>query len=162
KAKQKAQQTSCLNNLRQIGLATLMYTGDNENRFPGCYSIVPSVYMVWAPRLLTVMGNNRQAFHCPTASADSAWDTNLNKTLGRSAPPGGAARDPYAVDAQSKFSLAYNDWGLNLNANPQLGLGGDVNGGFFKGYVTEAMVKAPSDMIMLGDSKPDGSWDANF
>ena len=161
KAKQKAQQTKCLNNLRQIGIATLMYTGDNEDRFPGCYSIVPQVYMVWAPRLLTMMGDNRQAFHCPTAKADSAWDTNLNNSLG-SQPPGGAPYDPYGVDSGSRFSLAYNDWGLNLNANPQLGLGGDINGGFFKGYVTESMVKAPAEMIMLGDSKPDGSWDANF
>ena len=161
KAKQKAQQTKCMNNLRQIGLATLMYLGDNEEKFPGCYSITPQVYMVWAPRILTMMGENRQAFHCPTAKADSAWDTNLNKTLG-SVPPGGGPRDPYGVSSSSKFSLAYNDWGLNLNANPQLGLGGDINGGFFKGYVKESMVVAPAEMIMLGDSKPDGSWDANF
>ena len=161
KAKQKAQSTKCLNNLRQIGIATLMYTGDNDGLFPGCYSIVPSIYMVWAPRLLTVMGTNRQVFHCPTADPDSAWDTNLNTTLGNSTPPNGG-RDPYAVNAQSKFSLAYNDWGLNINANPQLGLGGDINGGFFKGYVGESMVVSASEMIMLGDSKPDGSWDANF
>src|SRR5690606_30321171 len=78
-----------------------------------------------------------------------------------STPPNGG-RDPYAVNAQSKFSLAYNDWGLNINATPQLGLGGDINGGFFKGYVGESMVVSASEMIMLGDSKPDGSWDANF
>ena len=161
KAKGKAQSTKCLNNLRQVGIATLMYLGENEGRFPGCYSVTPAVYMVWAPRLLSVMGTNRQVFHCPTAPANSAWDTNLNTSLG-SVPPGGGPRDPYGVSSSSRFSLAYNDWGLNLNANPQLGLGGDINGGFFKGYVTESMVVSPSQMIMLGDSKPNGSWDANF
>lgn len=37
KAKQKALQISCLNNLRQIGLASIMYCGDNEDRFPPSY-----------------------------------------------------------------------------------------------------------------------------
>ena len=35
KAKGKAQQTKCLNNLNQIGLATVMYVQDYE-RYPGC------------------------------------------------------------------------------------------------------------------------------
>ena len=51
---------------------------------------------------------------------------------------------------------------MNINASPQLGLGGDVNGGFYKGPVSESMVVSPSMMIMLTDSKPDGSWDANM
>jgi prepilin-type N-terminal cleavage/methylation domain-containing protein/prepilin-type processing-associated H-X9-DG protein len=35
KAKQKAQQTTCRNNLKQIGLAIQMYINDNENTLPG-------------------------------------------------------------------------------------------------------------------------------
>ena len=38
KAKAKAQQTACLNNLKQIGLATQMFVDDNElarKRTPG-------------------------------------------------------------------------------------------------------------------------------
>ena len=34
KAKQRAQRTSCLSNLRQIGLGTTMYLADNANRMP--------------------------------------------------------------------------------------------------------------------------------
>ncbi|MEO6035894.1 MAG: prepilin-type N-terminal cleavage/methylation domain-containing protein [Verrucomicrobiota bacterium] len=34
KAKQRAQRTACLSNLRQIGLAFNMYVSDNENQFP--------------------------------------------------------------------------------------------------------------------------------
>jgi prepilin-type N-terminal cleavage/methylation domain-containing protein/prepilin-type processing-associated H-X9-DG protein len=35
KAKQKAQQTQCLNNMKQIGLAAMLYLNDNKDTFPG-------------------------------------------------------------------------------------------------------------------------------
>ncbi len=159
KAKAKGKQTACLNNLRQCGLATAMYLQDNQ-KYPGCYSVTPEVYAIWPVRLLGQMGTNRQVFHCPSADYKSAWDTNLNKTLGARNPEG--VRDPYGIGVSSKFSLAYNDWGINLQAKPQLGLGGDINGGFYQGPVTESAVVSPSQMIMLADSKPDGSWDANM
>jgi prepilin-type N-terminal cleavage/methylation domain-containing protein len=34
KAKQKAQRTTCLNNLRQLGLGIQLYAGDNQDHFP--------------------------------------------------------------------------------------------------------------------------------
>jgi prepilin-type N-terminal cleavage/methylation domain-containing protein len=37
-AKGRAQETVCLNNLRQIGLGLLMYVPDNDHRFPGAYA----------------------------------------------------------------------------------------------------------------------------
>jgi len=160
KAKAKAKATQCLNNLRQIGIGNAMYVGE-QGVFPGCYSITPQVYCVWAPRLLSQMSSNRQVFYCPSADVKASWNTNVNKTLGAKGPDG--VFDPFGVTSSSKFSLAYNDWGLaDPGASVQLGLGGDINGGFFKGYVKESAVVSPSDMIELGDSKPDGSWDANF
>ncbi|PYK99886.1 MAG: hypothetical protein DME19_07130 [Verrucomicrobia bacterium] len=160
RAKSKALQTGCINNLRQIGIATIMYLNDNTGRYPGCYSVVPAVYAVWPVRLFSQLGTNRAVFYCPAARPDSAWSTNINKTLGGTAPDG--TRDPFGISNTSRFSLAYNDWGLNLGNRPQLGLGGDVNGGFYMGPVTEAMVRSPVEMIMLGDSKADSSWDANL
>jgi prepilin-type N-terminal cleavage/methylation domain-containing protein/prepilin-type processing-associated H-X9-DG protein len=157
KAKAKAKTTACLNNLRQIGIATVMYVQDN-GRYPGSYSVSQGVY-VWPTRLFSQMGTNRQVFYCPAAKPNTAWDTNVNKTLGA---PGNKAKDPYAIRNDSRFSLAFNDWGLDLNHNPQLGLGGDVDGAFYKGPVTDAMVVSPAEMIMLADSKADGSWDANL
>lgn len=159
RAKSKGKQTACLNNLRQVGIATVMYVQDN-GAYPGCYSVTPAVYCMWAPRLFSQIGTNRQVFFCPSADPKSAWNTNVNKTLGGTAPDG--TRDPYGISERAKFSLAYNDWGLNLTHKPQLGLGGDINGGLYQGKVTDGMVVSPSQMIMLCDSKPDGSWDANM
>lgn len=163
KAKGKARQSSCLNNLHQLGIATLMYVNDNK-AYPGCYSVVPQAYAVWPVRLFSVMGVNRAVYWCPASRPDAAWDTNVNRTLGASGPTG--PFDPYGITVGSRFSYAYVDWGLDINHNPQLGLGGDVNGGFYKGPVTEAMVVKPSEMIMLGDARalanPAGVWPANL
>src|SRR5215468_5354262 len=38
KAKAKACQTSCLNNVKQLGLGTFMYIDDNQGCFPACAS----------------------------------------------------------------------------------------------------------------------------
>src|SRR5436190_22511926 len=65
KAKTKAKQTACINNLRQIGIATIMYLTDNNGKYPGCYSVNPSVYAVWPVRLFSQLGTNRAVFYCP-------------------------------------------------------------------------------------------------
>jgi len=170
KAKAKAQQTACLNNLKQLGLATIMYVNTND-KYPGCLSVVRGFYYVWPVRLFSEMGTNRAVFSCPAAIPESRWDTNVNKTLGGRQGLDGKL-DPWAIKETSLFSLGYNDWGLNNpGQQPHLGLGGDIDGGVAAGLVVrESMVKAPSEMIMLGDSKPGagdakpkaGSFDANI
>jgi prepilin-type N-terminal cleavage/methylation domain-containing protein/prepilin-type processing-associated H-X9-DG protein len=163
RAKAKGKQIACINNLRQIGIATIMYVQESK-QYPGCYSIVPTVYAIWPPRLFSQLGTNRTVFYCPSARPDSAWDTNVNRTLGSTTPEG--RWDPYGISAGSRFSIAYNDWGLgqSLLGSPKsnLGLGGDINGGLHIADIKEAMVVRPTEMIMLADSKPDQSWDANM
>ncbi len=154
KAKAKALQTSCINNMRQIGIAGVMYITDNK-QYPGCLSTVHGFYYVWQPRLLTYMGSNRKAFSCPAAKSWTAWDTNLNHSLGGPDPNG--VYDPYAVTKSSRFSLGYNDWGIHFQNNqeqttdPQLGLGGDVDGAQYRGPVKDSMVRRPTDMIWICD-----------
>jgi len=162
KAKSKAKQTSCMNNYHQIGVATMIYLTDFR-AYPGDYSQKNNCY-VWMTRILYAMGNNRRAFACPAASPDSYWDTNLNKTLGGKNEFG--QQDSWAVTPDSRFSMAYNDWGIAIDASPQLGLGGDVDGGYYKGKVTDTTVVSPARMIAIADaraltkSKP--SWEANL
>src|SRR5271168_993047 len=43
-AKSKALRTSCMNNLRQLETAWLMYNGDNNGRLPSCWPFDPSTH----------------------------------------------------------------------------------------------------------------------
>lgn len=158
RAKSKAKQTSCINNMREIGIAGVMYIGD-YNQYTGDLS-TPSggsanYCYVWPPRLFNLMGNNRKAFSCPAAEPWTAWDTNMNNTLGGTGP--GGVFDPYAITRTSYFSLGYNDWGIHFQngaeavTSPQLGLGGDVDGSLSQGPVKDSMVKKPVDMIWICD-----------
>src|SRR6266571_497314 len=62
KAKSKAKQTACLNNLRQIGIATVMYTQETRY-YPGSIQRNSNPFRyIWMDRLLTQMGGNRAAF----------------------------------------------------------------------------------------------------
>jgi len=150
RAKGKAKQTSCINNLCEIGIANAMYLSDFK-QYPGDYSANLNIY-VWPTRLLSLMANNRAAFSCPAAPPNAWWDTNANKTLGGKSETT-AGYDRFAVTPASRFSLGYNDWGLDINHKPQLGLGGDVDGGWYQGPVKESNVLRPADMIMLADVK---------
>src|SRR6266567_3436001 len=80
-ARAKSKQTACLNNMRQLGIATVMYVQENE-KYPGTLFAVGGFRYVWPARLFTQMGTNRSVFWCPAARPDSRWDTNVNKTLG--------------------------------------------------------------------------------
>jgi len=148
KAKAKGKQATCVNNLRQIGIAMTMYVSD-YGAYPGSLSTVRGVYYVWPPRLLSLMGENRKAFACPAALPESQWDTNVNKTLGATGMDG--KRDPYGISEKARFSLGINDWGLSIGNKPQLGLGGDVDGGFYQGPVKDTMVVSPTQFIAIGD-----------
>ena len=151
RARGKALQTACFNNLRQLGIATTLYAGEYR-QYPGTLSVTFGYNYVWPTRLLTQMSGNRAVFRCPAAALGSAWDTNVNPTLGATGPDG--RYDPFGVSEQTRFSYGYNDWGLNLQNVPQLGMGGDVNGAASKGPVTEDMIRSPSRMIAIGDLKP--------
>jgi prepilin-type N-terminal cleavage/methylation domain-containing protein/prepilin-type processing-associated H-X9-DG protein len=169
KAKAKGKRTACINNLRQIGIGAVMYMEDYKI-YPGClWNFGGSYAYVWPPRLLSQLGKARKAFHCPAAEANSSWDTTLNITpngLGATAvPPAPLGWDFYGISSTTRFSLGYNDWGLRNSSLPSLGLGGDINNGGAEDpgrMVKGSVVKRPADMIMLGDSKADGSFDGNI
>ena len=168
RAKAKAKQTACSSNLRQIGIALVMYADDYQ-QYPGSYRPDRDCY-VWMTRLLSTMGNNQNAFSCPAAATYTYWDINLNNSLGGSGENG--VFNKWTVTHLSSFSYGYNDWGLDIKHSylgnpplPQLGLGGDQIPSTSV-PVTESMVKRPTEMIVLGDVKgsPRGSvnFDANL
>lgn len=159
KAQRKALQTACKNNMRQIGIAGMIYIQDYK-QYPGDLSTPTggsaNYYYVWVPRLFLELGSGqRKVFSCPAAQPYTWWDTSVNKTLGGTGP--GGIYDPYAITESSYFALGYNDWGIHFQNNveavtdPQLGLGGDVDGGLSKGPLTESAVRRPVDMIWICD-----------
>ncbi|MCF7708164.1 MAG: DUF1559 domain-containing protein [Verrucomicrobia bacterium] len=156
KAKQKALQTACLNNLKQIGIGTMMYV-NQWNKYPGCIK-VPEFYYVWPVRILSQMDSNRAAFWCPANKPEFKWDPEYNPSI--------TERRPNWLEASSDgvgFSYGYNDWGLRnptRNINEQLGLGGDINPPA-QPELSASRIKMPADMIMLADSLSDYSWDGN-
>lgn len=169
KAKAKARQTSCLNNLKQMGIAAVMYV-DNNKTYPGClWAFGGGTYSyTWQPAILSEMGNNRKAFWCPAADQKSAWDTNFNnnsdglgKGLGAAQIPPAVGWDFFGIGRNTRFSYGWNDWGLKNATLPCLGVGGDINAGS-AALVKDTQVKNPSEMIMIGDSKPDGYLDGNI
>jgi len=162
KAKAKATQTACLNNLRQLGLATVMYVQESRV-YPGCIDARqgPGYFSyIWVNRLFSQMGTNRAAFWCPAGKPEWKWDTNLNRTLRNQLEYIGAP--PFRLGGAT-FSYGYNDWGLRNPGHsaqaPQLGLGGDIG---IVPEVNEATVVSPSGMIMLADARADGVWDGNI
>jgi prepilin-type N-terminal cleavage/methylation domain-containing protein len=74
RAREKARQSSCLSNVRQIGLAIAQYTQDYDERFPLSGYTIPSVG--WRPLhqiMLPPYIRNDQIFACPSAAQWGIW-----------------------------------------------------------------------------------------
>lgn len=163
RAKDKAKATSCMNNLRQIGIGTIAYLQDNNSYYPGCAAqndSGQSYRYIWMVRLLSEMAGNRAVFWCPAGPAEARWDTN-NPTL----------PNPLRVDVLNEktwFTIGYNDWGagdVSQTPKPNLGLGAVVSIAGTEipsALVKESMVRAPAEMIMLGDTIPETTFCANL
>src|ERR1035437_2412222 len=150
KAKQKAKQTGCINNVRQIGIALVIYA-DDFKQYPSCYRTANSTY-VWQPRILSLMGNNHAAFSCPAARPESAWDPTPNPTITTVIGEDGNI-DKFGIKNTTRFSLGYNDWGLRNAVDPTLGMGGDVG----TIPIKDSAVRSPANMIAIGDVRSDAA-----
>jgi prepilin-type N-terminal cleavage/methylation domain-containing protein/prepilin-type processing-associated H-X9-DG protein len=96
KAKQKAQRTACMNNLKQVGLGLILYAGDNDDRTPPRMTGPAAVsgvanfatdYLItpnWLGSIQPYVGNSSPVFSCPTAKklTGSANPTNSTSYVG--------------------------------------------------------------------------------
>ncbi|MBM3474405.1 MAG: DUF1559 domain-containing protein [Armatimonadetes bacterium] len=67
RAREKARQTNCLSNLKQIGTATMMYIQDFDERYPGHTSNAADPTYDW-PISIGPYVKNAQLFRCPSAN----------------------------------------------------------------------------------------------
>jgi prepilin-type N-terminal cleavage/methylation domain-containing protein/prepilin-type processing-associated H-X9-DG protein len=94
KAREKARQSSCLSNVKQMAIATLSYCQDYDERFPGAYQwaygvvapirgFIDSGGALYTAELVLPYTKNSQIFLCPSSqsgsitSGDYGWNTNL-------------------------------------------------------------------------------------
>jgi len=76
RAKDKAKDTQCLSNLRQLGLALVMYADDHDNKLPEAeeYPTIPVVATNVLPRICDVLSNYvggaMKVFQCPKDNRD--------------------------------------------------------------------------------------------
>jgi prepilin-type N-terminal cleavage/methylation domain-containing protein/prepilin-type processing-associated H-X9-DG protein len=75
KAKEKGRQTSCLSNMRQIGIATMSYTTDHLDFLPYGYSYTwpGQSLLYWWQDLCRPYIGSEQVYSCPSARPHGSW-----------------------------------------------------------------------------------------
>jgi len=139
-AREAARKSSCLSNLKQMGLAEMAYAQDYDEQFSGAFMLIPGGSpggcggaRISFAQLVQPYVKNGGIFNCPDATTGST---------GSCGTPMGGAWNPNVP----KLSYGYNCV-LTGNAGTNGGPGGD-------GYGAKmAEVSNPSDTIFISDLK---------
>ncbi len=141
RAKETGRRISCLNNLRQLGIAAKMYVDDNQGVYPP-----RSETDSWPDRLCDNYGRNLNILLCPTdiivlpsdpATAGSSSSNNVPDASPRS----------YLINGWNDYfanRFGTTDWGT---LEPQITSYGSGIG--------ERAIVHPSDTIVLGEKRHD-------
>ena len=113
RAREKARQSSCLSNLKQIGLAAVMYAQDYDERFvfgfTYYYDSGGTEWLAWFPNLLEPYIKNQQIFVCPSHkqsySFEQPWGT-MYYSYGYNGLPDPGASNKALMGAGASSSLA--------------------------------------------------------
>lgn len=150
-AKAAGRSAACKSNLRQLGLALIGFTHENEHYPPGggwaAYFGIGSFY--WPANLLPYVGSNAAIFHCPSMGPEFEWSTNR---------PSPTLRFPFNIAKDSRFSYGYNEYGVT-RGDAGRGLGGAGTPGT---EISESQVLNASEMIAIGDSDGNGVMDGDI
>ncbi len=82
RAREKARQTSCLSNLKQIALGMLMYIQDYDERLPVHYYTAPSGVRYSIIQVVHPYIKNVQVWDCPSASLKTVQSGGMPSFLG--------------------------------------------------------------------------------
>ena len=67
KAREKARQSSCLSNTKQVGLAIMQYAQDYDERLPAMRYMINGSWLTWVAAVMPYT-KNEQVFRCPSQS----------------------------------------------------------------------------------------------
>jgi prepilin-type N-terminal cleavage/methylation domain-containing protein/prepilin-type processing-associated H-X9-DG protein len=135
-AKARAKRIQCVNNMRQLGLATVLYVGDNEGKYPP-----PKYRPGWAARMATDIIDVR-ILVCP--SDGSPHPRSAGQTGGSgNYTPAEQAQWPMDVADHSYIMNGWNDWFKVSNVN--------YTSSTNSAGVPEMVVAHPSDTIVFGE-----------
>ena len=112
KAREKARQSSCLSNLKQIGLATLQYVQDYDERLP-CrwYNGEVNPNYTHAQAQIEPYCKNRQIFICPSYASDQTivpWGVVKSSYTSMGGSPLHPAGDPDGFGTMAGNSAPMN------------------------------------------------------
>jgi prepilin-type N-terminal cleavage/methylation domain-containing protein/prepilin-type processing-associated H-X9-DG protein len=138
RAKEQAKSTSCKNHLRQMGLSLRMYVEDNNHKYP-LYSYSSSTSPWQSPTL-----NNDYEAH---------WENALEPYYARNWATNTSYQCPAYKSTLVRLSWYgfFGSYGYNVH-----GTGGELLGLSTDNPnppIADAQVRAPSEMIALGDSR---------
>lgn len=84
-AKEKGKQISCLNNLRQFGMAQKIYSSDYNDQFPHRGGNAPN-FNRWPQQMYDSYGHNVKMLLCPDDITSATYQTDTNNYPADSAP----------------------------------------------------------------------------
>lgn len=149
KSKESARSVACKSNLRQLGIAVNLYSGETGH-YPASarfeLSGGPRVTYAWPAQLLAHVSSSTAVFKCPSTPSEFAWPSNQS-THGFAFP--------YNVDWRAPFSYGYNGMGVAAVSGYGLGVEPSV-------ALPTLRVLNPADMIAIGDSNGDRSSDGEI
>ena len=121
RAREKARTASCQNNLKELGLAVLMYAQDYDEKFPSGYNPgVSGMTVRWADCIYPYV-KNIQIFVCPS-QPKAKWTANGDKTGGYgcnfSQPFGSGSGTGLAQIEDVSGTIALADLNSNLVSPP--------------------------------------------
>jgi len=155
KAKGKAQGISCVNHMKQLGLATHLYGNDNQDWLPPIQDLMPQGFeSSWRAYLFGYLGKNPKLFDCPTEKEE----VYANAKPTNSKTPNPAALGQFA---QGEISIPSGIGAVNVHW-----LAGGAPPPFGRPKLYEnnvcrwSKIEAPVKLLLFGDGNSDiyGTW----